>query len=73
VDQNVMSETSTARAKAPAPLERVRAPGARKEDWIASHLKRVYDEALSDTIPQQMLDLLNAIDDADQDDKDETR
>jgi hypothetical protein len=72
VDQNVMSEPSLARADAPP--ERVHAPGARKEDWIANHLKRVYDEALSDAIPQEMLDLLNALDDVEQDpDKDGSR
>jgi hypothetical protein len=69
VDKNVMSQPSLARSD--VPHERVHAPGVRKEDWIANHLKRVYDEALSDSIPQEMLDLLNALDEIEQDpDKD---
>lgn len=62
VDQNVMSEASTARETAPQRAERARSPGGRKEDWIASQLKRVYDDALHEAIPQDMLDLLNALD-----------
>ena len=30
---------------------RGRAPGTRKEDWIANQLRRVYDEALQEAIP----------------------
>jgi hypothetical protein len=41
----------------------MRSPGSRKEDWIASQLRRVYDDALQDSIPQPMLDLLRALDD----------
>jgi hypothetical protein len=40
-----------------------RGPGARKEDWIAHQLRLVYDGAVEDAIPQQMLDLLNALED----------
>ena len=32
--------------------------------------RRVYDDALNDSIPAEMLDLLNALDDADADDED---
>lgn len=35
-----------------------------KEDWIGSQLKQVYNEALSEDIPDDMLDLLSALDDA---------
>lgn len=35
-----------------------------KEDWIGNQLKRVYDEALSENIPDDMLDLLSALDDS---------
>lgn len=56
VDQNVMSDTSTGGG-----------PGANKEDWIASHLRRVYDQALGEAIPQQMLDLLKQLDDSERD------
>jgi hypothetical protein len=62
VDQNVMSETSTVRPDAPRTASRVRSPGTRKEDWIASQLRRVYDDALNEEIPQEMLDLLSALD-----------
>lgn len=43
-------------------------PGSRKEDWIANQLRRVYDEAVTDTIPQSMIDLLNALDGDEADD-----
>ncbi|TYC78026.1 hypothetical protein FMN63_03965 [Stappia sp. BW2] len=33
-----------------------------KEDWIGSQLKKVYDEALSEDIPDDMMDLLSALD-----------
>lgn len=35
-----------------------------KEDWIGNQLKRVYDEALSENIPDDMMDLLSALDDS---------
>lgn len=39
------------------------AGGARtKQDWIGNQLKRVYDEALAEDIPNDMLDLLSALD-----------
>jgi len=41
----------------------------RKEDWIAHHLRRVYDDAVHEVIPQKMLDALNALDDPDEDEK----
>jgi hypothetical protein len=37
-------------------------PGARKEDRIASQLRQVYDEALRDPIPEDMLKLLDQLD-----------
>jgi len=37
--------------------------GSRKVDWIGDHLKQVYDEALQEAIPAEMLDLLNKLDD----------
>lgn len=42
---------------------RLRSPGTRKEDWIANQLRRVYSEVADEAIPQQMIDLLNALDD----------
>ena len=44
----------------------VRAPGTRKEDWIAIGLRRVYAGAVEEAIPQQMLELLSALDDEDE-------
>ena len=70
VEQNVMSDTSTARPSAPKVGDRKRGPGARKEDWIANQLRRVYDEALHEEIPQEMLDLLSALDDVEREDED---
>jgi hypothetical protein len=39
-----------------------------KEDWIGNQLKQVYDEALSEDVPDDMLELLSALDDADDSD-----
>lgn len=36
----------------------------RKEDWIANQLRKVYDDALHEPIPKEMLDLLDALDGA---------
>lgn len=35
---------------------------AGKEDWIGAHLRKVYDEALSEPVPDRFLDLLKEID-----------
>lgn len=39
-----------------------RRPGSRKEDWITLQFRRVYDDALQDAVPREMLDLLNELD-----------
>ena len=39
-----------------------RRPGVRKQDWIANQLRRVYDEALQEDIPDDMLALLAKLD-----------
>jgi hypothetical protein len=39
-----------------------RAERARKQDWIASQLRRVYDEALQEEIPDDMMALLSKLD-----------
>jgi hypothetical protein len=67
-----MSQTSPPPPPAaPGPPGGRRGPGARKEDWIANQLRRVYDEALNEQIPQKMIDLLNALDEGDEaDDRD---
>jgi hypothetical protein len=66
VDQTVKSEASSAGGQKPAAGGR-RGHGSRKEDWIAQNLRRVYDDALNEDIPQEMLDLLNALDDSEPD------
>ncbi len=43
-------------------------PGNRKQDWIASQLRRVYDEALQEAIPEDMMELLNKLDEASDED-----
>lgn len=35
---------------------------AGKEDWIGAHLRKVYDEALSEPVPDRFLALLKEID-----------
>jgi hypothetical protein len=37
------------------------ASGRNRQDWIADQLKRVYDEALGEEIPDNMLDLLRQL------------
>lgn len=39
-------------------------PGSSKEDWIASQLRHVYDETLSEAIPSDLLALLDQLDEA---------
>jgi hypothetical protein len=36
--------------------------GMRKQDWITNQLRRVYDEALQEAIPEDMLELLAKLD-----------
>jgi len=36
--------------------------GARKQDWITNQLRRVYDDALQEEIPADMLELLAKLD-----------
>lgn len=36
-----------------------------KRDWIGNQLKKVYDEALHEKIPDDMMDLLSALDEQD--------
>ncbi|NVK35129.1 MAG: hypothetical protein HWE23_11655 [Rhodobacteraceae bacterium] len=57
---------NTSRASKAAGFGFIRpAAGARtKEDWIGNQLKQVYDEALSEDIPSDMMDLLSALDDS---------
>jgi hypothetical protein len=70
VDQKVIPDTSTPPAAKPEASERSRTPGVRKEDWISNQLRRVYDQALHEAIPKDMLDLLDELDDADPNDED---
>lgn len=44
-----------------APGRAKKAP-AGKEDWIGSHLRKVYDEALNEPVPDRFLALLKEID-----------
>lgn len=44
--------------------------GSTKEDWIADQLRRVYDEALDEGIPDEMLALLEQLEDGKESDDD---
>jgi hypothetical protein len=55
---NEESENSPAQHKPPS--ARKASPG--KEDWIGAHLRKVYDEALSEPVPERFLELLKEID-----------
>jgi anti-sigma factor NepR-like protein len=65
VDQSVKSEEGNTGSDKPVRPERRRPHGSRKEDWIGQHLRQVYDDALHEDIPKDMLDLLNALEDED--------
>ena len=54
-------------APRPTMSEKRRIPGNRKEDWVGHHLRRVYDDALQEAIPSEMMALLAALDDDDKD------
>ena len=54
-DQKSQAERSPRSAAA-------RKAGAGKEDWIGAHLRKVYDEALSEPVPDRLLALLKKID-----------
>lgn len=36
--------------------------GSGKQDWIGAHLRKVYDEALNEPVPERFLELLKEID-----------
>ena len=50
-----MTGRAIPRRPAPEPARRART----KQDWIANQLRRVYDEALQEDIPADMIDLLD--------------
>ena len=56
-----MAHASSHKQQAPV-AQMTRSVGGRKEDWIANQLRRVYDDALHEPVPQEMLDLLSALD-----------
>jgi hypothetical protein len=39
-----------------------RTPDGRKDDWVGRQLRRVYDDALSEPIPDDLMSLLQQID-----------
>jgi hypothetical protein len=48
----------------PSDADKPKPPGG-KHDWIARQLRRVYDEALQEEIPPEMLRLLDQLDEKD--------
>ncbi|MGF1629460.1 MAG: NepR family anti-sigma factor [Kiloniellaceae bacterium] len=54
-------ENDESQAARPSPQPAKKA-GAGKEDWIGAHLRKVYDEALSEPVPDRFLALLKEID-----------
>jgi hypothetical protein len=53
-------ESRSAPSRRPPPPAKEAGPG--KEDWIGAHLRKVYDEALSEPVPDRLLALLKKID-----------
>jgi len=56
---NDENDNSQAVRRPPQPAKKA---GAGKEDWIGAHLRKVYDEALSEPVPDRFLALLKEID-----------
>jgi Anti-sigma factor NepR len=56
---NDQSEKSSKGGGAPSGAKKATAG---KEDWIGAHLRKVYDEALNEPVPDRFLDLLKEID-----------
>lgn len=50
---------STPARRRPPPAKQA---GEAKEDWIGAHLRKVYDETLSEPVPDRFLALLKQID-----------
>ena len=62
-DEDDPESTAEGGTRPPAPEQPSRGrTGSRKQDWIASQLRQVYDEALQDAIPESMLKLLDELD-----------
>jgi hypothetical protein len=59
-----MLGTSAVRAAPTGKASGPRGAGPRKEDWIGDQLRRVYDEALREPVPPEMLALLDELDGA---------
>jgi hypothetical protein len=61
--RDMMSKNDSEKSPASATATRAaKKPPAGKEDWIGAHLRKVYDEALSEPVPDRFLDLLKEID-----------
>ena len=59
----MMSKSDSDKSPAtPAAAKATKKVGTSKEDWIGAHLRKVYDEALSEPVPSRFLDLLKEID-----------
>lgn len=59
----MMSKNDSNKSQAsPATARTAKKSPTGKEDWIGAHLRKVYDEALSEPVPDRFLDLLKEID-----------
>lgn len=58
----MMSNDDGEKAPARRPPPPAKQAGGGKEDWIGAHLRKVYDEALSEPVPDRFLALLKQID-----------
>lgn len=63
-DATVIERTKKAEGKAVS--------GTDKKDWIANQLKSIYDEAAKEPLPDDMLELLGQLDEADSKSSSET-
>ncbi|MGF1594846.1 MAG: NepR family anti-sigma factor [Kiloniellaceae bacterium] len=56
------NSTPDRQGPAGAPRKAPRKADAGKQDWIGAHLRKVYDEALNEPVPDRFLTLLKQID-----------
>lgn len=58
----MMSKNESQKSPVPTGTKATRKTASGKEDWIGAHLRKVYDEALTEPVPDRFLDLLKEID-----------
>jgi hypothetical protein len=59
----VNNDDKEMKGASPAPFSAAAEGQGKKEDWIGRHLRRVFDDSLSEPLPDDILSLLDRLDD----------